>query len=143
MQQGSNGIAYKVIKHHKYKYQLTQDHEHYLDPSFPAVWVGLKGGWIEIRGRTLLIKRGYCWDGASGPALTTPDFMEPSLVHDAIYQLIAAGLLKKKPWKKYADMELYRVAALNYMPRWRRTYAYYFVRVFGQGRDRYNHPSGV
>lgn len=41
----------------------------------------------------LTIASGYAWDGASGPALNTVNFRIPSLVHDALYQLIAEGLL--------------------------------------------------
>lgn len=137
------GVNFKCIRHHKYKYQLVDRYEHDLDPTFPKVWVSLNGNWVEIVGHQLIIKAGYCWDGASGPALDTMDFAEPSLVHDTIYQLIAEGKLPKKPWKKYADSELRRIAELNNMPAWRSTYAYYFVRVFGQGRDRYNHPRGL
>lgn len=41
----------------------------------------------------LVIKRGYAWDGASGPAINTKDFIRASLVHDALYQLIREGVL--------------------------------------------------
>lgn len=46
----------------------------------------------------LTIRAGYCWDGPSGPAIDTPNFMCPSLVHDALYQLIRMGLLPE--WEK-------------------------------------------
>jgi len=36
----------------------------------------------------LTIKAGYAWDGASGPAIDTQNFMRGSLVHDALYQLM-------------------------------------------------------
>ncbi|HTE65830.1 MAG TPA: DUF1353 domain-containing protein, partial [Candidatus Binatia bacterium] len=36
----------------------------------------------------LTIRAGYAWDGPSGPAIDTANFMRGSLVHDALYQLI-------------------------------------------------------
>ncbi len=36
----------------------------------------------------LTIKKGYAWNGASGPVPDTPSVMFASLVHDAWYQLI-------------------------------------------------------
>jgi len=38
-------------------------------------------------GGSLCIREGYSWDGPSGPAIDTVDFMRGSLVHDALYQL--------------------------------------------------------
>ncbi len=37
---------------------------------------------------TLVIKKGYAWDGASGPVPDTKHTMKASLVHDAWYQMI-------------------------------------------------------
>ena len=42
---------------------------------------------------TLTIRRGYAWDGPSGPAIDTKNFMRGSLVHDALYQLMREGLI--------------------------------------------------
>jgi hypothetical protein len=36
----------------------------------------------------MFIKKGYAWDGPSGPTIDTDDTMTPSLFHDAAYQLI-------------------------------------------------------
>lgn len=41
---------------------------------------------------TLTILAGYAWDGPSG-AIATSSFMRPSLVHDALYQLLRQQLL--------------------------------------------------
>ena len=43
----------------------------------------------------LLIKKGYAWDGASGPTWDSPCTMRGSLIHDALYQLMRAGLLSQ------------------------------------------------
>ena len=41
----------------------------------------------------LIIRRGYAWDGASGPAIDTENWRTSSGVHDALYQLIREGVL--------------------------------------------------
>lgn len=43
----------------------------------------------------LSIIAGYAWDGPSGPAFDSKNFMRGSLVHDALYQLMREGLLDK------------------------------------------------
>ena len=46
---------------------------------------------------TLVVPRGYCWDGASGPTLDTKATMVASLVHDVFYQMMREGLLPVPP----------------------------------------------
>lgn len=79
------------IKYRKgYKYQLAETYSvqtcicgYDIDTEF-----------IRLAPNGLLtILKGYAWDGASGPTWDSPCSMRPSLIHDAIYQLIRAGLL--------------------------------------------------
>lgn len=51
---------------------------------------------------TLTIYKGYAWDGPSGPTWDSKTFMQASLVHDALYQLMRRELLGRE-WRKYAD----------------------------------------
>lgn len=62
-------------------------------------------GWVEVCGNKITIKKGYCWDGATG-AVDTKAFMRGSLVHDALYQLIRLGLIDII-FRKLADEVLY------------------------------------
>ncbi len=39
----------------------------------------------------MIFKRGYAWDGPSGPTLDTHTFMRPSLVHDGGYAFMREG----------------------------------------------------
>ncbi len=75
-------IAYKK----DYKYQLQQDYC-LVTPVYPAAAIRSEYLTLSLVG-VLSIKRGYAWDGPSGPALDTKNFIRGSLVHDALYQLM-------------------------------------------------------
>lgn len=90
-------IFYRKLK--GYKYELVKNY---------SINVGIKGfdfitKYLEMSASGLLtIKKGYAWDGASGPTIDTKSSMRGSLVHDVLYQLIR---LKKLPesCRKQAD----------------------------------------
>ena len=73
-----------------YKYQLAETYMVYIGIVLPrpvdTEWLILENGWLTI-------KRGYAWDGPSGPTIDTPDSMRAALIHDALYQLMRLGLL--------------------------------------------------
>ncbi len=98
--------------------------------------------WTDIMGATLdtefislakdgelTIKEFYSWDGASG-AVDSKNFIVPSLVHDALYQLLRLKLLPKE-YRKKADRLLLAMLEENGMSRFRRGYVYRAVRLFG------------
>lgn len=121
-----------------YKYRLTRSYHHTLREFETAR--GAIGPWVSLDSNYLFLREGYCWDGATGPAFDTKDFMRGSLVHDALYQLIAHGILPKKPWKRYADNELVRICKESGMPWWRRAWVWTAVRLFGGADGRYTGP---
>ena len=53
----------------------------------------------------LTVEPGFVWDGASGPTVDTANSMKGSLVHDALYALMRAGMLALT-WRPVADMLL-------------------------------------
>lgn len=76
------------------------------------------------------IERGYEWDGPSGPAIDTENFMRGSLVHDMLYQCISMGLLPLS-CRAAADKLLHKLITEDGM-FWLRTYwVYAGVRLFG------------
>lgn len=73
-----------------YKYQLYEDE---------VFITGIKGyevhsDFIDLMpDGKLTCKKGYAWDGASGPTWDTKSSMRGSLIHDAGYQLMREGHL--------------------------------------------------
>ena len=78
----------------------------------------------------LWLRAGYAWDGASGPAIDTRNFMRASLVHDALYQLMREGHLEQR-WREAADRELVRICKEAGMWALRRAWVYAAIRVAG------------
>ena len=121
------------IKYRKidgYKYQLmekyTQETQILVDPG-----VVTGGRWVVMsKTGKLTIKKGYAWDGPSGPTIDTPNFMRGSLVHDALYQLIREKLLAQKI-RKDADVLLWLICQKDGMSKRRADYVYHAVRMFG------------
>ena len=72
-------------------YKLEESHEGDI-PIHPPL--DIKTEFIDLeRNGGLLIRRGFAWDGPSGPAIDTKNFMRASLVHDALYSLMRDGYL--------------------------------------------------
>ncbi len=121
------------IKYRKidgYKYQLMESYSHETYWSLPS-GIQTGGRWVVLSktGR-LTLKRGYAWDGPSGPTIDTKDFMRGSLVHDGCYQLIRERLLATKQ-RKPADVLLWMICLEDGMSKPRADYVYHAVRVFG------------
>ena len=118
---------YIPFDHPKFKYKIIKPYEiytkiknHFVQSSFIVLH---KDG-------TLLFQRNYTWDGPSGPALDTPNFMRGSLVHDGLYQLIREKHLNIYR-KKYADKLLRDICLEDGMNIFRAYYVYYAVKWFG------------
>jgi hypothetical protein len=104
---------------------------------YPPTFIRLGGTHADEEDKIVLspngamaVAEGYSWDGASGPAIDTHDFMFASLIHDALYQLMRLGLLDKS-FRKDADQTLYDLCRAAGMPWWRAQYVYTAVRWFG------------
>ena len=74
-----------------YRHQLAENYE-LRAGIFPIEPGG--NDWVQLSADGhLKISKGYAWDGASGPAINTPSFVRPSLVHDAYCQLWNLGVI--------------------------------------------------
>lgn len=87
---------------------------------------------IYLPSGTLIIRAFYEWDGPSGPAIDTDNFMDGSLVHDLLYQLMREGRLKPIIWwRLLADNEMFRQCKKDKMSLIRRCYTWCGVRLGG------------
>lgn len=111
-----------------YKYQLAADYEDRV-LVFPRAHVDTDYVVLSIAG-DLIIRRGYAWDGPSGPTVDTANFMRGSLVHDALYQLIRLGHLDPR-WKDRADVLLREMCLADGMSAARAWWVYHGVATFG------------
>ena len=113
-----------------YKYQLSEDYW-ILTAIKPEA--DIITNHISLnRSGALYICAGYAWDGPSGPAIDTKNFMRGSLIHDALYQLMRLGRLDSDRWRKTADEELVRACKEDGMSSIRAWWVYQGVR-FGGG----------
>ena len=118
-------IRYK--KRQKYKYNLHSDFQY---ETGIIVENPKNIGLLEITATgKLIIRKGYSWDGPSGPTIDTKSFMRGSLVHDALYQLMREKYLDCKIHRKYADDLLKKICLDDGMCRLRAWYVYQAVRL--------------
>lgn len=116
----------KTIRYRSgYKYQLAETYstETVICPSEEIETDFID---LDING-TLTMKKGYAWDGPSGPTIDTKSFMRGSLVHDALYQLMRNKFLSPS-CREDADQELHRICREDGMNRFRAWYVLLGVR---------------
>lgn len=113
-----------MIKYKKgYKYQLWETYTTQTD----IVGYDIVTDFIILTPSGLLtILKFYAWDGPSGPTFDSKNFMEGSLLHDALYQLMRMGLLPQR-YRKYADDRLKADCIRDGMCKFRATYVHFGV----------------
>jgi hypothetical protein len=117
-------IAYKS----GYKYQLKADYV-LSTPVIPDTPVDTDYFGLTKEG-VLRVKKGYAWDGPSGPTVDTQDFMRGSLVHDVFYQLMREGFISNQ-YKDTADRLLQFICVEDGMSALRAWFVYQGVRIGG------------
>lgn len=109
-----------------YKYRLAKDYKIHIEIKKDIVT-----DFIELTSNgDLKIKKGYAWDGPSGPTINTKSSMRGSLVHDALYQLMRESFIEFNN-RKYVDDLLNSIVVEDGMSRVRAWYVYKGVQVFG------------
>jgi hypothetical protein len=115
-----------------YKYQLAESYS-ILTAIKDLDAVNIDHGFISLTpSGVLTVKKGYAWDGPSGPTIDTKNFMRGSLIHDALYQLMRERLLDVG-WRETADNELRRICREDGMSWVRAWWVYKGVRLGGEG----------
>ena len=122
-----------------YKYQLVESYV--VDIHLTGVTAITR--WLELTSDGVLtIREGYAWDGPSGPACDTPNFMRGSLVHDACYQLLREGLLPPA-CRDHADRLLRDMCREDGMSAIRAWWVYQGVARFAGPAARHDHEKPV
>lgn len=119
-------IVYNKIRRYKYRLQKEYIREIKIHPEYA---IGNEYVTLDSNGR-LTITKGYCWDGPSGPTIDTPDFMEGSLVHDVLYQLMREGHISRD-FQYYADKLLVEICRKKGMGKLRAWWVYNALRIVG------------
>ena len=119
-------FSYRSLK--PYKYQIDQVYGRYISIKLKTP---ILTEFIELNTEgALIIKKYYSWDGPSGPTIDTKNFMEGSLVHDALYQLLRERHLDP-PLRRDADQILRKICLEKGMSRFRAWLVYRAVRWAG------------
>jgi len=114
-----------------YKYQLVNDYAVATGITPPQ---SIETSFVSLdAGGRLAIRKGYAWDGPSGPTIDTKTFMRGSLVHDALYQLLRLGKLDRDMGRRAADDLLQRICLEDGMSSFRAWYVHKSVRWFAAG----------
>ena len=140
-------IEYRPIT--QYKYQLTESYTYTVPDGHLLSSVSYTGanGWVNFRNtndsetrvwghrkkftRFVCIRKGYCWDGPSGPTVDTENFMRGSLIHDALYQLMRE-YPDLRTYRNGADRLLQRICIEDGMSRMRAALVYWGVKTWGK-----------
>jgi hypothetical protein len=118
----------KTIEFHEGKY--CGKSWYFLDSELVQVFVGIfPKSPVQYQGNTLTstgwlaVRKGFRWDGASGPAIDTITNMRASMVHDAIINMIQAGKIEGHLNNKLrTDMAYFRLAREDGMNLFRAVY---------------------
>lgn len=121
--------GYKYVLHEDYSVKTELQHDTFIYTPFVR---------LDSDG-TLYIRKGYAWDGPSGPTADSPDSMRGSLIHDALYQLLREGKLPAE-FREGADKELLRACLADGMVPLRAHIWFGAVRQFGESVMKYSYP---
>lgn len=119
-------MKYYVLRN--FKYQVAEDTHIGLFCAFPDI----DFEWFTVKNGVIYIKKGYAWDGASGPTIDTKTTIVASLIHDCLYQAMRLGLIVGD-WRKDADRELRFQMVHAGASRFRAFVWYCALRLFGGG----------
>ena len=119
------------MKYSKYKYKFKVEENFSIELPFKIP--DFEHPYASSKDSILSVKRGYAWDGASGPIINTRDTLVASLVHDVLYQAMRLNLIKSsKENRKIADKNFFEILKMNGVNSIRRKVWYFAVRLFGK-----------
>lgn len=113
-----------------YKYQLAEGYAITI-PIRPTSDINTDFIDLDSAGK-LTVKKGYAWDGPSGPVKDTKENMRASLVHDALYQLMRNKKLNTRTHRKTADQLFKDICKADGVSNLRASTYYKALRKFGR-----------
>jgi len=111
-----------------YKYVTNEDFTIALGFKIPKSFATPE--FILSENGVLTIRAGYPWDGPSGPTIDTLNFMTPSLIHDALYELMRQEYLPQE-FRDTADRILQTLCLEREMSHLRAWWVYLGVKYVG------------
>ncbi len=113
-----------------YKYQLAEGYDISISIKPKS---DIKTEFINLDSEgNLTVKKGYAWDGPSGPVKDTKENMRASLVHDALYQLMRNKEISSRTHRKAADQEFKDICKADGVSNLRASVYYKALRRFGK-----------
>lgn len=98
------------------KYQLAEDYE----VQTPVVGEAIDDPLFTLyRDGFLRVRKGFAWDGASGPTFDTKASMSASLVHDVFCILMRDGRISYDRWQDAINLFFEEMCVKAGMWRWR------------------------
>ena len=92
-------------KYH-YKFKVEKD----LNLKLPVSMPDFEHEYCAVKDGIIYVKKGYAWDGASGPVFNTKNTLVASLVHDVLYQAQRLNLIEHNSTnRKNADENFYEL----------------------------------
>ena len=112
-----------------YKYRLEAQYEDVIPLRPPE---DIKTDFVVLlHNGYFVIRKGFSWDGASGPAIDTANFMRGSMIHDSLYSLMRSGNLPTT-FKDQADVLLRQMCIEDGMSNIRAWWVYAAVKTFAK-----------
>ena len=115
-------------KYH-YKFKVEKD----LNLKLPISMPDFEHEYCSVKDGVVYVKKGYAWDGASGPVFNTKNTLVASLVHDVLYQAQRLNLIEHNSTnRKNADENFYELLKYFGVNPVRCKIWYLAVRFFGK-----------
>ena len=115
-------------KYH-YKFKVEKD----LNLKLPVSMPDFEHEYCSVKDGVVYVKKGYAWDGASGPVFNTKNTLVASLVHDVLYQAQRLNLIEHNSTnRKNADENFYELLKYFGVNSVRCKIWYLAVRFFGK-----------